>query len=304
MRRILCLLLSVLLLVGCSPAPVKEREPAYTITDSTGRSISLSGTPQRVAAASGSLGEVWTLAGGSLIGATEDAVSERGMDLQDAAVIGSIKSPDLEKLLSLTPDFVILSADIESHIALSQTLSELSVPNGLFHEETFADYLSLLRQFTVLTDREDLYQKNGVQVQEQMERILSEKPAEAEGKTCLLLRAYSSGYKAKGSDVLAGTMLRDFGLINILDKYDSILEDISMEEILRTDPDYIFVTTMGADAQAAVDNLTRALCGDPAWGTLTAVRQENYFILPKQLFHYKPNARWGEAYAYLAELLA
>ena len=26
-------------------------------------------------------------------------------------------------------------------------------------------------------------------------------------------------------------------------------------------------------------------------------------LLPRELFHYKPNARWGESYAYLAKIL-
>jgi iron complex transport system substrate-binding protein len=33
------------------------------------------------------------------------------------------------------------------------------------------------------------------------------------------------------------------------------------------------------------------------------VKSGNFAILPKDLFHYKPNAKWGESYAYLAKLL-
>ena len=36
---------------------------------------------------------------------------------------------------------------------------------------------------------------------------------------------------------------------------------------------------------------------------LTAVKQDRLILLPKELFHYKPNARWGESYAYLAKIL-
>ena len=42
---------------------------------------------------------------------------------------------------------------------------------------------------------------------------------------------------------------------------------------------------------------------NPAWAGLTAVANDHYVVLPKELFHYKPNARWGESYAYLAEIL-
>ena len=42
---------------------------------------------------------------------------------------------------------------------------------------------------------------------------------------------------------------------------------------------------------------------NPAWTGLSAVRNGRYVLLPRDLFHYKPNARWGERYAYLAKIL-
>ena len=35
----------------------------------------------------------------------------------------------------------------------------------------------------------------------------------------------------------------------------------------------------------------------------TAVQEGRVYVLPRDLFHYKPNARWAESYAYLYELL-
>ena len=34
-----------------------------------------------------------------------------------------------------------------------------------------------------------------------------------------------------------------------------------------------------------------------------AVKNGRFYILPKALYHYKPNAKWGEAYENLAEIL-
>ena len=42
---------------------------------------------------------------------------------------------------------------------------------------------------------------------------------------------------------------------------------------------------------------------NPAWAGLSAVKNGRYVLLPKELFHYKPNVRWGESYACLAEIL-
>ncbi len=307
---VLALALVLTLLAGCSdqgtPDTADQQDSApymVTVSDWTGHTADFAECPQKVVALSGSLGEVWLNAGGTLAGATEDAVNTRELALPDTtAIVGTIKEPDLEKILALEPDFVILDADVDSHVKLTTTLEEMGIPYGLFHEEFFEDYLSMLKQFTELTGREDLYQQNGLDVQAEIDRILADGP-DMRGKTVLLLRAYSSGVKAKGADTLAGVMLKDFGLKNVLDDYDTLLEDLSMEEILRIDPDYIMVTTMGK-TQAALDHMEEQLSSDPAWETLTALQQDHFHVLPKDLFHYKPNARWAEAYAYLAELLA
>ena len=119
----------------------------------------------------------------------------------------------------------------------------------------------------------------------------------------LLLRAFSSNVKAKNSDNTAGGMLRDLGGKNIADSDAGLLEELQMESILAADPQHIFVVTMGSNTEKALENLNALFESDPAWQSLTAIREGTVHILAKGLFHYKPNARWADAYACLAELL-
>jgi len=56
------------------------------------------------------------------------------------------------------------------------------------------------------------------------------------------------------------------------------------------------------DEKAAKEYM-QSLFALPEWQQLDAVRQGNYAFLPKELFHFKPNAKWAEGYAYLAERL-
>ena len=93
----------------------------------------------------------------------------------------------------------------------------------------------------------------------------------------------------------------DLGTENIADKAPVLLEGLSTEEVLLSDPDAILFTTMG-DESAGVAYM-ESLLADPVWSSLRAVREGEVHQLPKDLFQYKPNSRWAEAYAYLAELL-
>ena len=63
------------------------------------------------------------------------------------------------------------------------------------------------------------------------------------------------------------------------------------------------VIPAGAGPKETVRALTEAIASDPAWAGLSAVKNNKFITLPQELFHYKPNHRWGESYAYLAEIL-
>jgi iron complex transport system substrate-binding protein len=49
--------------------------------------------------------------------------------------------------------------------------------------------------------------------------------------------------------------------------------------------------------------LDKTLFPNPAWQTLTAVQEGNCYMMDPALYNLKPNARWGEAYEKLAQIL-
>ena len=305
-KRLLCGLLAALLLAACA-APASSAaatDSAVEFVDAQGTQVALQSW-DRVVSLYGSFAELWLLSGGTLVGATTDAVEERGLDLGgDVALVGNVKTPSLEEVLALEPDFVILSADIEGHVTLDESLTDVGVPHAYFRVDNFEDYCTLLRQFCRMTGRDDLFEEYGAAQQQRVERI---KAAAAQvqdaAPTVLLIRAYSTGAKAKGTDIFAGAMLAELGADNIVTRYDSLLEDLSMETIIAADPDLILMVPMGANEDAAAAYMAEHFEANPAWAGLTAVQNGCYAMLPKELFHYKPNARWADSYAYLAKIL-
>lgn len=311
-RRLLALgLLLLLALAGCGAQGGEAQgetgpgdDTALSFTDSLGHEITLDGPPQRVAALMGSYAETWLLAGGELAGATNDAITERGLELGEETVnLGRIQQPDVEQLIALEPDLVLLSAETEGQLALEETLAQAGIPAAYFQVDDFDDYLVMLRICCDLTGREDLYEENGARLQERIDEIISSVPDGAAPRV-LYLRAYSTGVKAKGADTLAGAMLEDLGADNLAEgEGASLLEELQLETIVQLDPDFIFVTTMGSDDDKAMEQMEQLLTSNPAWASLTAVQEGRYHVLPKDLFHYKPNARWDESYEMLYDIL-
>ena len=329
MKRILPLFLALaLLLTGCaavsttestsqtvsqvdSPSSALESAAesassqleSISITDSNGSQITLDTSAPRVVATYGSFAEAWLLAGGELVGVTQDALEQRDLGLpEDIAVVGTVKEPNAEEIIALEPDLVLLASDITAQADIRDVLENAGLACATFQVDTFEDYAFMMEQFCAITGRDDLYEENVTQVGEQIEQARATAAQGDSQPQVLLIRAFSSGIKAKTDDELAGAILKDLGAHNIADDHPSMLEDLSMEEVIAADPAYIFVTTMG-DEQKALDYLNGLIEENPAWSELTAVKEGRYIVLPKDLFHYKPNNRWGESYQYLGEIL-
>lgn len=288
----LIFLLSCLLALSASAAE---------FTDARGRTVSIS-NPQRVVALYNSYGDAWTLSGGTLVGTIADGEADGA-----AVNLGSHLRPNMELLFDLEPDFVLLADSVSTHGEIGSMLESAGIPCAYFNTPDWRSYMENIRLFTGITGREDLYLAQLEAVQQPIEAMIAEAQALTDhfGKTtALLLRADSSKVKAKDSEAnVAGHILRDMGFVNLADGESPLSEKLSMEQIIIEDPDWIFIYLAGSDADAARAALEDALYGNPAWNTLTAVREGRCVILDRDLFHYHPNERWAESYAFIAGLL-
>ena len=313
MKRFIALFMALVLFTFCgcsvksSDNVSSDMDAQVIFTDALNREIHIKKSPERVAALIGSFADVWQLSGGSVCAAAEDAWDDFGLELGDAVNIGGAHSPSVESLLSADPDFVIASASTASNVEMKETLENAGITVAYFDVDCFEDYLSMLDICTDITGRKDLYEQNGTELQAQIDAIKEEclqaKLPENERKI-LLLRASSGFVKAKGSEgTILGEMLADLGCINIADSDEALLENLSVESVIREEPYRIFVVTMGDDTETAIDNLTRMMDENPAWGSLEAVSENRLHIMDRKLFNIKPNAKWAEAYEQLSAIL-
>lgn len=307
-RIILAFLCAAALLVGCGQEQENEilsvGVGAISFTDDLGRMVSLE-RPERVAALTGSFADLWCLAGGedTLVAAAGDSWTSFGLELPETVTdLGGIKEPDLERLLASEPDLVLLSSNTAAQVELLEVLEQAGLTTAFFHVTNFDEYLNMLDICTRLTGDGQAYTRYGTALEEQIGAAKDR--ADGSAPTVLYIRATGSSCKVKNSkDTVLGEMLADLGCVNIADRENALLEQLSMEAILQADPDYIFAVAQGADDTAARKNLEATLLSDPAWQSLGAVRAGRFHLLEHRLYNLKPNARWGEAYEKLADIL-
>ena len=302
MKRLISMILLCSLLFGCAAVwPVGE---GCTFTDDLGRTVTVD-DPGQVACLLGSFADVWHLAGGTIAAAPDDAWADFDLPLSaDTVNLGHTKSLSLEALFAAEPDFVIASANTDIDLAWKDTLESAEIPTAYFDVSDFDDYLRMLKICTDITGRPDLYEKHGLDVQKEIDLAVENARNRGTSPKVLYLRASASSIRAKNSTgSVLGEMLAALGCVNIADSDATLLENLSMEHILMEDPDFIFFVQLGDDAAGTSANIDRFLAENPAWATLTAVQAGRVFFLDKTLYNMKPNARWGEAYLQLEELL-
>lgn len=283
---------------------------ACTFTDDLGREVTLEAAPRRVAALTGSYADIWCTAGGrdTLVASASDAWTDFDLGLgEEVANIGGAMGVSVEELLAAAPDLVLASTNIPSNQEMLPALEAAGVDVAFFSVNTFEDYLRMLEICTGLTGSPEAYQTYGEAVAEEIEAARARAAAALEEQgpeKVLYIRAAASVVKPKGSSgTVLGEMLADLGCINIADQDQSLLEDLSMEAILAADPDKILIVLQGADPEPAKAQLEGEVLSNPAWQQLTAVREGRVYYMDKDLYHLKPNARWGEAYDHLVEIL-
>ena len=306
LHTILFFILFCIFLTACHSNETTSTENSITFTDALDRSVTLEQEPERVVTLIGSFADVWLLSGGSVCAAPDDAWDDFDLDLPDAIRIGGAHSPNLELVLSADPDFVIASASTSSNVEMLEVLENAGITVAYFDVDNFQDYLAMLDICTDITDRKDLYETNGLALQRQIETIKNEFTSHsltAAERTILLLRAHSGSVKAKGSEgTILGEILADLGCINIADSDTLLLENLSVESILRQEPYHIFVVTMGDDTEKALDNLNQMMAENPAWSSLEAVSEGRLHVMDRKLFNIKPNAKWAESYETLSQI--
>ena len=306
-NKIIAILLALMLLTGCGASgdgTISEEGSVVRFTDHTGRAVEVPSKPKTVAVLLSSLADIWITAGGT-VDITVGETLERGF-VTEAILVdqGAGKTIDLEALIGAEPDFVLYASDIAGQLECADALHAAGIPAAGFALETFQDYLELLKICTDILGAPQNYETYGVNLEAQVNSLIDGARQQSDQPSILFVRAGSTAKVTKAKTAenhFVCVMLKELGTKNIAEAAPVLLDGLSMEEILLADPDVILYTTMGEESAGVT--YMQSLLTDPVWQTLTAVQTGQVHQLPKELFQYKPNARWNEAYRYLIDLL-
>ncbi|ONI43358.1 hypothetical protein AN640_06480 [Candidatus Epulonipiscium fishelsonii] len=285
-------------------------EDMVTFIDGTGEKKNIKKNPERVVSLYTSHTALWYEAGGELIGRIQTSTSDSQLpkealseDVQIVAKSSSAKNISVESIIATDPDIVILGTAM-SQPTLVEPLKVAGIETIVVDYENMQDYLKWFKVFSNLNNKADLYDTIAKNTLNETLNTLDIIKDVEQRPTVLNIYATSKSLSANLSTSMVGGMISAMKGINIADEWNSNFSnrvDINLEAVLVANPDKILVQQSSKDG--AAKEMIEDLYGEsPIWQSLDAVQNDEVYYLDMELFHYKPNSRFNEAYQKLGEI--
>jgi len=285
---------------------IDNTEENVTYIDTRGEEITVSKNPEKTVVLINSLLDLWYLSGGEAVARCSGTtnVPEAAENIE---IIGKFYSVSLEKLIALEPDLVVVSSTVSSQMEMEDVLAENGIEFAPVDASTnpYTNFDKNVYLFSQILDTEDIYERDVKEITGAVDEIIKKTEESGKAPSAIVLFSSSKYVKCELPTSLTGEMLDYLGVENIV--ADAQIEgstkvDFSLERLIERDPDYIFVTTMG-DVEECKARVDQDIKSNDAWNSLTAVKEGRVYYLPKDLYLYKPNARYPEAFKGLAEIV-
>lgn len=280
MKKILPLLLCLALLLSltavASAENVENTQYPVTLTDQAGREVTIQEEPQRIVSgyyistsALIALGLQDKLVGIEAKAAKRPIYQRSAPQLMDLPNVGTAKEFDLEGCAALEPDLVILPLKLKD---AAKTLEDLGFPVLLVNPEDQAQLEEMISLIAAATNSQSSAQAllDFTAAQE----ALLEKTLEGTRTPSVYLAGNSALLSTAGDAMYQSDMIRLAGGVNAAAELtDTYWVEISYEQLLAWDPDYIL---LASDAGYTVEDVL----ADPNLADCAAVKNGNVFKMP------------------------
>ncbi|GAA0208505.1 ABC transporter substrate-binding protein [Selenomonas dianae] len=305
MRTILTVLLiaATLALTACGlPVADEERGSYASITDDNGRTVLFDKKPERIVVTSASFLEPLYAVGGSVVGRPESK-TKVPPEAKDVPRIGRVYQIDAEKIIALKPDLVILNKGMNEKLV--DTLNANYVKTLVLDMKSYEDVKREIGIFAALTGEKEKGEALVQKMDADIDAVRTSIPQEK--KRVAIIHSTGQGLSVQLDGSIAGSIAVMLGWENTaagmpaLDKNPDAAP-YSMETLVAQNPDIIFVTSMGEEAEIRA-SMEAMFAESPAWQSVGAIRDGRVYYLPQEMFLFSPGIEYPAAVKYMARLV-
>lgn len=302
---ILLLMLCFIMITGCAKGTkenVKAETKGYlTITDDLKRVVILEKKPERIITLSPSFLEPLGAVDAKLIArpSSKNSMPEFAQNLEE---VGTVYNINIEKVISLQPDLVIAYEGM--HDKFLPILETNKIPVIVVKMKTYQEMIDKINLFATISGEKQKGAELAKSMNDKVQDVIIKMPKEHKKIAILHSTAKSVTVELEGS--IAGSTAKMLGFNNIASGSKAMEKDpdstpYSLEKLVESDPEIIFVVTMGS-----MEEIKKRMLADiesnPAWSSLNAVKNKKVYFLPQELFLLNPGLKYPEAVKIMAKL--
>jgi len=287
-----CIALGLLLLAANASA-ANLANAANVLTDHFGRRVSIPDHPKRIISLAPSLTEtLFALGvGDRVVGVTD--YCDYPAEASSRPKIGGMINPNLERLAALHPDLVLITKEGNRRDTLN-AIEHLNIPIFAIETARLEDISRMFRDVGRAIGKAAAGASMAAALDQRVARVHSAVAGQPARR--VLMVVWLQPMVTVGHGTFLSDMLDRAGAVSIADTESQPWPKLSVEEIVRSDPDYIVVTRSPGFAPTRDDLLKL-----PGWRELTAVKQDRIVNLPDAA--QRPGPRIGDMVETLARAL-
>lgn len=297
------------LLFGCSQSDQVQSttenqlssETEITITDFSGQTLNFASPPERIVALGNGETDIIYALGSEVVGRpTGEAVVK---EAESALEIGSTHSVDLEKITSVQPDVVLGNEQMNQKDV--QQINVIGAEMILTSANSVEDIKKQIELFGTLLKKKEIADKIIATIDKKIVEYSDNKTAEK--VRVLLIYGAPGTNMAALPNSLSGNILELAGGQNIASQFPSLEQypqyaQLNTERIIEANPQLILLMSHG-NPEEVKNSFLRDMKKNAGWSELDAVKNNQFHILPSDLFGTNPGTRVTDALDYMNELL-
>ena len=301
------ILIAGIFLTGCggekTSEPVEVNQQVFaTIEDDAGRKIILDKKPARLVVTSASFLEPLHAVGGEIVG-RPDSKNKMPDWAKNLPSVGAVYQIDVERMLSCAPDLVIVNKGMNEK--LLPILEENKIPALVVELKTYDDVKRGLKIFSTISGDTQACDKIVADMDAEIKSIVDKVPKK--NLRVAILHSTAQGLTVQLDGSIAGSIVKMFGWENVASGMTPLEKNpdaapYSMETLAEQNPEIIFVTSMG-DLDEIKSNMDKAIAENAAWQTIGAIKNNQLYYLPQDLFLLSPGLRYPDAVRQMAQLI-
>jgi iron complex transport system substrate-binding protein len=292
-RQGLALLAGSCLLLGAWSAE------AANVTDMLGRHIPVPDRPLRLVSLAPSLTEtVYALGRGDwLVGVTD--ICDYPAEARAKPKVGGIAAPSLERIVSLSPDLVLTTAEGNSRNTLEQ-LERLGIVTFALKPDSYAGVIESMRALGRLLGAEPVARQVVGEIQERVRAVRSAVIGRPRPRVLYLI--WTEPLIAAGPATYIHGLLDLAGGENIVQGRTVPYPRLDWEQVIGGAPDIILVADHRADAGRTAPAAASTPREWKGWEAVPAIRSGRVVPIPSDTV-LRPGPRVGEGLTRLAEAI-